>query len=98
MVAKKSDSGASQQKNLQKRQVNVAKLGSWHNLYFVQAEVELEEGSNKPEEIPEFLREFLLYEVPLTDDRFSNKRLSDVEFASRLYKSLVEKKNGYKKL
>jgi len=69
-----------------------------NHLYFVQAEVELKEGSNKPQEIPKFLREFLLYEVPLTDDRFSNKRLSDVEFASRLYKSLVEKKNGYKKL
>lgn len=60
-------------------------------LYFVQAEVELEEGANRPDDIPPFLKKHIIYEVPLTDDRFSNKRLGDVEYAYRLYQSLTEK-------
>jgi hypothetical protein len=51
----------------------------------VLAEVELKEGSPRPKRLPEFIKKHLLYEVPLTDDRFSNKRLGDVDYATRLY-------------
>ena len=60
------------------------------HLYFVQAEVELDEGAPRPKKVPDFLKDYILYEVPLTDDRFSNKRLGDIEYANRLYKELVE--------
>ncbi len=59
------------------------------NLYFVLAEVELEEGSPRIEP-PLFITLHLLYEVPLTDDRFSNKRLGDVEYATSMYQKIVQ--------
>lgn len=68
-------------------------------LYFVQAEVELEEGAHRPEEVPDFLKDYIVFEVPLTDDRFSNKRLADVEYAYRLYQDLMEyQENDQKEL
>lgn len=67
------------------------------HLYFCMAEVELAEGSDPPEKVPDYLKEHLIYEVPLTDDRFSNKRLSDVEYATKLYHSIrKENTNGCK--
>jgi len=60
-----------------------------HHLYFVMAEVELPEGASRPKLVPDFLKEYILYEVPLTDDRFSNKRLSEVEFATNLYHQIL---------
>lgn len=67
-----------------------------HHLYFIQAEVELDEGAPRPKKLPDFLNDYILYEVPLTDDRFSNKRLGDAEYANRLYKKLEEKKKNGK--
>lgn len=58
--------------------------------YFVLAEVELEEGSPRPKILPDFLKQWVVYEVPLTDDRFSNKRLGDVEFATDLYNKMAD--------
>lgn len=55
-------------------------------VYFVLAEIELPEGAPRPESVPNFLKDRVLYEVGLEDDRFSSKRLSDVEFATNLYK------------
>jgi CYTH domain-containing protein len=60
------------------------------NLYFVLAEVELEEGSLRPKHLPGFIKKDLLYEVPLTDDRFGNKRLGDVEYATSLYEKIAQ--------
>lgn len=57
-------------------------------LYFILAEVELEEGAPRPKTVPPFLKDYILYEVPLTDDRFSNKRLGDAEYATNLYKQI----------
>jgi CYTH domain-containing protein len=58
--------------------------------YFILAEVELPEGSLRPKRMPGFLQKHLLHEVPLTDDRFSNKRLGDVEYAKRLYNQMAD--------
>lgn len=60
------------------------------NLYFVLAEVELEEGLPRIE-LPDFLKNIVIYEVPLTDDRFSNKKLGDVEYATNIYKELTKR-------
>ena len=59
------------------------------HLYFVLAEVELEEGAPR-KAVPPFLQDYLLYEVPLTDDRFGNKRLADVEHATFTYNQIVQ--------
>lgn len=58
-------------------------------LYFIQAEVELDEGQPRPSEIHPLLKEFVLYEVPVESDKFSNKRLGDVEYARKIYSRLL---------
>lgn len=60
------------------------------HLYFILAEVELPEGAPRPEQVPEFMKDFVVYEVPITDDRFSNKRLGDVEYATNLYTEITK--------
>lgn len=62
-------------------------------IYFIIAEVELMEGTVRPKKMPDFLQSFLLYEVPMSDDRFSNKRLGDANYARDLYSRLVQEKN-----
>lgn len=61
-------------------------------IYFIQLEAELPEGAERPEKVPKFIRPHVLFEVPLTDDRFSNKRLGCVEYASQLYRNILEGK------
>jgi CYTH domain-containing protein len=63
-------------------------------LYFAMAEIELMEGAPPPEGLPDFLQKFLLFEVPLTDDRFSNKKLGDVEYAKKLYAEIQGENHG----
>lgn len=65
------------------------------DLYFAMAEIELEEGFPPPDELPDFLQKFLLFKVPLTDDRFLNKRLGDMEYAKNLYTEIRGTKNGH---
>ncbi len=60
------------------------------HLYFVMAEVELPEGASRPKEVPSFIKDHLLLEVQLTDDRFSNKRLGDAEYATKIYNELLK--------
>lgn len=69
-------------------------------VYFILAEVELPEDAPRPKKMPAFLKRHLLYEVPLTDDRCSNKRLGDVEYASKLYEQLTKQgvKDGYRNI
>jgi len=59
--------------------------------YFVMAEVELSENSPRPDSVLPIIRPYLLYEVPLGDDRFSSKRLGDVKYARQLYAELAVK-------
>lgn len=54
-------------------------------VYFILLEVELDEGSPRPDNMPMFLKKHVLFEVPLTDNRFSNTRLGDVQYAKELY-------------
>jgi CYTH domain-containing protein len=57
--------------------------------YFALAEVELEEGTPRPQPL-DLLKPYVLYEVDLDDDRFSNKRLGDVDYSTKIYHELQE--------
>ena len=60
------------------------------DVYFIMLEVELPENAPKPpaQLIPDFLRKHIVHEVALTDGRFSNKKLSDVNYVSQLYEQI----------
>lgn len=54
--------------------------------YIAIAEVELPENRNEPYTIPKIIKNNLIYSVPLTDTRFSNKLIGDARYASQLLK------------
>jgi CYTH domain-containing protein len=58
--------------------------------YFALAEFEMPEGQMAPAFMPRFIRENLLFEVPLTDCRFASKLLADIRYASDIYKLIKE--------
>ena len=63
-------------------------------IYLVMAEIEFSEEEACPE-LPLFLKKHVIYEVGLTDNRFSNTKLGDVEYTKALYrKLLVECQHG----
>ncbi len=66
----------------------------WMNKYVTPdlPEVELEEGSARPE-VPLWLKDHVLFEVPLTDNRFSNTNLGDVDYVKEIYQKLIGEKN-----
>lgn len=56
--------------------------------YFALAEFEMPEGQKEPEFIPDFIQRNLIYEVDLTDSRFSSKLLADVRYAKNILSNL----------
>lgn len=56
--------------------------------YFCLAEFEMPEGQLSPKFIPKFIKERLIFEVPLTDCRFASKLLADMRYATELYKEV----------
>ena len=56
--------------------------------YFCLAEFEMPEDQLQPEFMPNWIKDILLYDVPLTDCRFSSKLLADVRYANDIYKEL----------
>lgn len=52
--------------------------------YFVMAEIELPEGVLKPDSLPPFVEDNLIYAVPREDTRFSSKKISDVQYAKKI--------------
>jgi CYTH domain-containing protein len=58
--------------------------------YFSLAEVEMPEGQTSPKLIPFFIRQHLLFEVPLTDCRFASKLLADIRYAHDLYQKILK--------
>lgn len=65
-----------------------------NDLYFAMAEIELPEGAPPPEELPELIEAYLVLKVPLTDSRFFNKNLGNVESVTSLYEELLENSQG----
>ena len=59
-------------------------------VYFVLAEVELPRGKAVPDGIPEALRDRILYAVAADDNRFTNKKLSDRDYARRLLEKVAD--------
>lgn len=59
-----------------------------NNTYFAMAEVELPEGKPGPDVIPDFINDNLLFEVPLTDNRFGNKLLGDARYAANILQDI----------
>jgi len=57
-------------------------------IYFLMAEVEVDEQEPKPG-VPLFLKTHVIFEVPLTDSRFSNTKLGDMQYAISLYEKLL---------
>jgi CYTH domain-containing protein len=60
-------------------------------LYFALAECELPEGVEKPETMPDIIKDNLIYEVPLDDSRFANKHLGDPRYCIDLMAELTRK-------
>ena len=62
------------------------------DVYFILAEVELDEGKSRPKKMPVFMKKYLLLEVDLDDDRFANKYLGDQEYVKNLYQDVLSGK------
>lgn len=62
-----------------------------NDTYFAMAEIELPERATAPVLIPKFIKNNLLFKVPLTDCRFASKLLGDVRYAIDLHESLGKK-------
>lgn len=60
--------------------------------YFCLAELEMPEGQKEPKHIPNFIKNNLLYTVPLTSCEFSSKLLACPKYAIEMY-DLCMKKN-----
>jgi CYTH domain-containing protein len=60
--------------------------------YFCLAEFEMPEGQLAPKFVPKFIKDYLLFEVPLTDCRFASKLLADMRYASDIYRQIKESK------
>ena len=59
--------------------------------YIAVAEVELPEDQMEPDSVPNIVKKNLLYKVPLTDNRFSNKLLSNAKYAAELLDEIQRK-------
>ncbi|WP_443747178.1 hypothetical protein [Asticcacaulis solisilvae] len=58
------------------------------DVYFVLAEVELPRFQAQPEAVPDEIAAYVLHAVAADDNRFTNKKLSDREYALRLLASV----------
>ena len=59
--------------------------------YFILAEVEMPENMDQPEIIPREIRDHIIFSAPKGSKDFTNKRLSDIEYARTLLHKI---KNG----
>lgn len=65
-----------------------------NNNYFWMAEVELPDHQEWPDYVPNYIKDHLLYIVPLTDGRFSSRKLYDETYANNLLSVLTEKEES----
>lgn len=52
-----------------------------NQVYFVLAEAEMPEGMDECGDIPEEIKDFIIHTPQKGDERYTNKRLSDIEYA-----------------
>lgn len=58
--------------------------------YFILAEVELPRFASAPDSIPSEIRDSIIHSVASDDNGFTNKKLSDPDYARRLYDRIAE--------
>ena len=61
--------------------------------YLAVAEIELLPWQKAPTHIPDLIKNFIIFTVPIEDNRFSNKKLGNQKYASKLLASV--KKGAY---
>lgn len=61
--------------------------------YMAVAEIELPEDQSEPDSLPKIVENNLIYEVPLTDTRFSNKLLASERYALEILQKIKREKN-----
>ncbi|MFA5488451.1 MAG: hypothetical protein WC284_04450 [Candidimonas sp.] len=66
-------------------------LRNLNSTYFVMAEAEMPVNQKSPEHIPPFIEKHIIYTVPDNDKRFSNKCLSDPEWAEKMLNEISKK-------
>jgi CYTH domain-containing protein len=62
--------------------------------YFWMAEIELPDKKEWPDSVPEYITKHLLFKVPLTDNRFSSRKLYDETYANNILNTLLEGKSN----
>lgn len=62
------------------------------DVFFAMAECEVHEGQDRPREIHEFVKANLVFAVPEEDNRFQNRKISDVRKANKLFKEVARVK------
>ena len=60
--------------------------------YFAQAEIELPPDVDYPDKILKIIEKDILYSVKKGDNRFSNKKIGNVNYSNKILKLLLEKK------
>ena len=60
------------------------------DVYFVLAEAELPRYQAQPDSLPEEISSSILHAVAAEDNRFTNKKLSDVDYARRLFEKVAD--------
>lgn len=58
--------------------------------YMAVAELEMPENQMEPNSLPIIVKNNLIYKVPLTDTRFSNKLLGDARYATELLQTILK--------
>jgi hypothetical protein len=58
-------------------------------VYFVLAEVEMARFTTSPADIPAEIRDHIIHAVKSGDNGFTNKKLSDLEYAREIYEKLT---------
>jgi len=59
--------------------------------YMAVAEIELPEDQMDPDSIPDVVKKNMIFKVPLTDTRFSNKLLGNARYAAELINEITKK-------
>ncbi len=61
--------------------------------YLAIAEIELTPWQKEPESIPKLIQNYLIFAVPIEDNRFSNKKLGNIKYAIDLLNSVKKEIN-----
>jgi len=75
-------------------EIDFFKNNNGHN-YFSIAEIELLSWQKSPSVIPDLVKNYLLFTVPIADKRFSNKKLGNQKYAEKLFSWVKKNSNAH---